>query len=541
MMTTDEEDSGTTKEDTGPAEDLGGDDDTGTPPEDNGGPPDDDGTPPEDDGNLPDDSGVPPMDSGMMMDGGAPTDTPAPTDRGPTDVPSDRPTVPGCPTVTTTRTDPCPGVTSCGLPSSATVRVTGATSTLTEHQVQVTLPPSVRSAVGSACDRMVFRASGGAWAPHWVQDCAMGTVWVRVPTIAGGTATTLTLHYGGSTAVAAANSYDDTFDRVPLGARDLLGAWTFDEGTGATTCPSAGAVPFDAYIHYTPYNDPQTDVTTRPELWSTEAPPSILNASARFTRGQHSLNFPRHPVTPEAGVMSPNRLVNWQTRSAAPFNTATRQLTVGLWVYAINPANTFGDNFQTVVCQGMPELSVRQSVMPDANVIDNSIFNSWAIFFRSDNDEDTYFQGNSCVAPCTHVDSYAHITTREPLPRAAFAGRWHFLAITVDTTTRPHATRRSYYDGQSYQFPTDLDLFPEDVYCPMGPGHCNWPPEAPIQYYPAPIVLGADMNDGEPQLGLEGRVDDLFIINRAISPDEMRAYRERRRYTADALSVTVTP
>ena len=71
----------------------------------------------------------------------------------------------------------------------------------------------------------------------------------------------------------------------------------------------------------------------------------------------------------------------------------------------------------------MPDLATRMAVMPDAQVVDNSIFNPWAIFFRSDNVDDTYFQGNSCVEPCTNVDSYAHITTREPLTSAQFAGK----------------------------------------------------------------------------------------------------------------------
>ena len=123
------------------------------------------------------------------------------------------------------------------------------------------------------------------------------------------------------------------------------------------------------------------------------------------------------------------------------------------------PANAFGDNFQTVVCQGMPDLATRMAVMPDAQVIDNSIFNPWAIFFRSDNVDDTYFQGNSCVEPCTNVDSYAHITTREPLMSAQFANKWHFMAITVDTMTTPHATRRSFYDDRTYSFPADLTAF----------------------------------------------------------------------------------
>ena len=67
------------------------------------------------------------------------------------------------------------------------------------------------------------------------------------------------------------------------------------------------------------------------------------------------------------------------------------------------------------------------------------------------------------------------------------------------------------------------------------------PPEAVIEYPPAPVVIGADLNDGEAQLGIHGVVDDLFIIGRAISPAEMTAYRERRQYCPDTLTATVTP
>lgn len=474
-------------------------------------------------------------------------DRPDPLD----DVPlADRPDVPlrpACPPyVAPARPEPCAGRPDCALPLRARVDVTGATGPLQNFQVRVELPLAVRAAVGTACDRLVFRTMSNDWAPHWVADCAMGIVWVRVPAIEAGT-TVLTMHYGGVNPVPAAQSYDDTFDRVPLQAANLLGAYSFDEGMGSRTCPSGGllAPPFDAFIHETPYDEPQTEVEQKPPLWSTEAPLSLLNPAnpgGRFTRGQHSLNFPRHPVLPAARIASPNRLVNWQSPDGRPFNTATRQLTVGVWVYAASPANAFGDNFQTVVCQGMPDLAARMAAMPGAPVIDNSIFNPWAIFFRSDTVDDTFFQGNSCVAPCTSVDSYAHITTREPLTRAQFANKWHFMAMTVDTTTVPQTTRRSFYDDRSYAFPMDLDLFPEKVYCPMGPRMCRWPPEAPIQYFPpAPVVLGADMNDGEPQLGLEGRIDDFFVINRAASPEEIQAYRERRQYSPMPIRVTVTP
>ena len=40
---------------------------------------------------------------------------------------------------------------------------------------------------------------------------------------------------------------------------------------------------------------------------------------------------------------------------------------------------------------------------------------------------------------------------------------------------------------------------------------------------------------------LEGRVDDFFVINRAASPEEIQAYRERRQYSAMPITTMVTP
>jgi len=55
------------------------------------------------------------------------------------------------------------------------------------------------------------------------------------------------------------------------------------------------------------------------------------------------------------------------------------------------------------------------------------------------------------------------------------------------------------------------------------------------------VILGGDMNNGEVALGLEGRLDDVFILGRAASVGELAAWRERRQYSADPISATVTP
>lgn len=453
---------------------------------------------------------------------------------------------PPCPEPTLPRrTDPCPIRGNCGLPSTARVNITGARSVLYEFQVRVVLPPAIRGAVGPMCDRLAFRTPNNQWVPHFVTNCAMGEVWIRVPEIQP-TGTVVALHYGGSTGVPAAQSYDDTFDRVPLDAPDLLGAWTFDEGTGTRTCPAAGTVAFDAYIHDSPYARGLGEVRRRPELWSREAPPSLLapnNPAARFSRRQFSLNFERSDTIPNPRmptVTRVDRLVNWRSDSNIPFRMATEQLTVGLWVYTETPANEFEDNFQTVICYGMP---ARPRPPFQGAMLDGiSIFNSWALFFRSDDADNSFLQGNTCVFPCINVDQYVHITTKRPFPRAAFTRRWHFVAMTVDTTTRPHATRRSYFDEETYEFPRDLNLFPEDTYCPGPPEArvCRYPPDTTIYYYDAPVVLGADLNGGEARLNLEGKIDDLFVLHRAASPEEIRAYRERRKYSPDPIMATVT-
>lgn len=461
------------------------------------------------------------------------------------DLPDAPPLGPPCPApAAPRRTDPCPTRGDCGLPSAARVNITGARTVLREFQVRVVLPAAIRAAAGPACDRLSFRTPANQWVPHFVTNCAMGEVWIRVPEVqpAG---TVVALNYGGPTPVPAAQSYDDTFDRVPTAAAGLIGAWSFDEGTGTRSCPAAGGVAFDAYIHDNPFARGLGEVRRRPELWSREAPPSMLapdNAAARFSRGQFSLNFERSDTIPDPrqpAVTRVDRLVNWRSDSNLTFRAANDQLTVGVWVYTETPANEFEDNFQTVICYGMP---AHPRPPFQGAVLDGiSIFNPWALFFRSDDANNTFLQGNTCVFPCINIDQYAHITTKRPFTREAFTRRWHFAAMTVDTTSRPHATRRSYFDGDAYEFPRDLNLFPEDTYCPGPPDArvCRYPPDTAIYYYDAPVVLGADLNAGEARLNLEGKIDDLFIIGRAAPPEEIRAYRERRKYSPDPVVATV--
>lgn len=434
------------------------------------------------------------------------------------------------------RTDPCPGRLDCGFSTHGRVRITGARATTRELQVRVELPPAVRVATGAACDRIVFRATTGAWAPHWVQDCVAGVVWVRVPVLEA-SGTELAMHYGGGASVAAANSYDDTFDRVPLSAPSLLGAWTFDEGSGTRACPAAGTAFFDAWIDAAPYDAPHPEVSARPSLWTTDVPASPLGA--RFTRGNHALDFPRSQVITNPArptVTRPGRLVNWRTTDSTSLR-ATAAITVGAWVYTATPANEFEDNWQTVISYGMP--ADPTPPFPGADVSTLGNFNPWAIFFQGVNPAETVLMTNTCAYPCLEDDEYAHVATRDPLPREALLGAWHFVAMTVDTTTVPHTTRRAFYDARVFEYPRDMFTWPPEMFCPGGV--CRTPPDGRIQYYDAPVILGGDMNNGEVALGLEGKLDDVFILGRAATVGELAAWRERRQYTADPLTSTVTP
>lgn len=466
--------------------------------------------------------------------------TAPPTDTG-VDVARDTgvvaPTDGGCPAPTPPpRTDPCPGSTDCGLSTHGRVRFTGARTTARELQVRVELPASVRVATGAACDRLVFRTTTGAWAPHWVQDCAAGILWVRVPQI-DATGTDLAMHYGAGTTAPAANSYDDTFDRIPLSAPSLLGAWTFDEGSGTRACPAAGTAFFNAWIDAAPYDAPHPELSSRPPLWTTNVPASPLGG--RFTRGNRALDFPRSQVIVNPSrptVTRPGRLVNWRTPDSASLR-ASAAITVGAWVYTATPANEFEDNWQTVISYGMPADPTPPFPGADVSMLGN--FNPWAIFFQGVNPAETVLMTNTCAYPCLEDDEYAHIATRDPLPREALVGAWHFVAMTVDTTTPPHTTRRAFYDARVFEYPRVMVTWPPEMFCPGGT--CRAPPDGRIQYYDAPVILGGDMNNGEVALGLEGRLDDVFILGRAASVGELAAWRERRQYSADPISATVTP
>lgn len=138
-------------------------------------------------------------------------------------------------------TDPCGMAGSaCGLGQRSMVQLAANGRAAESVQVRVDLPVAwVGTSLRMDCSDLVFREMDGTWAPHWVEECAPMAgggprVWVRIRRLDPQAGATLAVHHGGPS-VAAAQSFDRVFDRVPSRDPALLGAWTFDEGMGNAT------------------------------------------------------------------------------------------------------------------------------------------------------------------------------------------------------------------------------------------------------------------------------------------------------------------
>lgn len=124
------------------------------------------------------------------------------------------------------------------------------------------------------------------------------------------------------------------------------------------------------------------------------------------------------------------------------------------------------------------------------------------------------------------LTSTAHVTTRgRPFTAEEFARRWHFVAITVDAHPCDAScdAPEPYFDSAMYEFPRDLDRGRRSATAPAAVRRairliCPFSMTRARGHRRRHDVARA-------QLGLEGKVDDLFVFARAISPDEMRAYR----------------
>jgi hypothetical protein len=418
--------------------------------------------------------------------------------------------------------DPCAGTTSCGLSTRSTVTfgATGATST--DVQVKVTLPvvtwKSTDGTLRSDCTDLVFRNPDNSWAPHWVEDCTAGTVWVRIKRLDAATGAVIGVHHGGA-AMASTASFDRVFDRVPSTDPALATAWTFDEGAGTTT-RNYGAPAF-AWHGPVGTTDPANKVFSGPQAAALWAPQgggwgSRADTGVRFSTGHAARISDR---------------VTWQTDPANTPKPASG-LTVGAW-FTTNeapgaPGSIGHDNaWTTVLCYGATE------GWPFA------IANPFGLFMWESDTDMIKVQGNSCHNGCTsegtfgvNRSDYDHMATTRwytyaDLVGSAAAPKWHFMALSLNYQTN---VRHIYMDG------VDEPIEPNDYFnnTPPSTGNIFWIPNAPI-------VLGADYNNGIDGLTLAGDLDDVFILNRAATVPELAAFRERRRPITLPSATVTTP
>lgn len=129
----------------------------------------------------------------------------------------------------------------------AAVSIANGGQGLSDFQVLVVLDTAARIAAGQlrsdAGDLRFTDASGAVQLPYWIES-GVGTsatrVWVRVPALPGaGTATILA--WFGNPGATGASSVTATFLREIGGTQPpLVGAWSFDEGTGGTSADASG-------------------------------------------------------------------------------------------------------------------------------------------------------------------------------------------------------------------------------------------------------------------------------------------------------------
>ena len=53
------------------------------------------------------------------------------------------------------------------------------------------------------------------------------------------------------------------------------------------------------------------------------------------------------------------------------------------------------------------------------------------------------------------------------------------------------------------------------------------PADVAIDFDERPVTFGADFDDGKPAFPFKGRIDDVRIDDRALTPDEIDALRRR--------------
>jgi hypothetical protein len=343
--------------------------------------------------------------------------------------------------------------------------------------------------------------------------------------------------------------------------------------------PRRGHVPFDAYIHQTSTDAPPSGRRRPPAALERRRAPSRRSTPRRAFAQPALAQLPQRAM-----VLNPPGSRRGQPRDQLALGLVGalqhRARTSSPWACGCGPSRRPTHYERQLPDGGLlrharpghARAAFWRCRRPTPASIDNSIFNPWAIFFRGDGEDDTLYQGNTCVEPCLDVMQYAHITTTEPLTGSASStagtssrspstpprGRTPCAAAstTASTYELPADARASSRETGTY-CPSTLRFgdcnpcskataaahraVPDGLRAPVPPGQAlHQPPGGAHRSIRPPRWSSAPTSTTAAQLGIEGQVDDLFIMSRAISPEEMRAYRERRQYSADESRIRVT-
>ncbi len=412
-------------------------------------------------------------------------------------------------------TDPCgmPGST-CSLTGRNSVRFAGSGPTVDSVQVRVDLPASWKGAsLRADCSDLVFREMDGTWAPHWVEDCnaaAGPRVWLRVKHLDASAGTTVTAFHGGA-AQPMAQSFDRVFDKLPSRDPAMMGGWTFDEGRGAHTRHSGPSATFW-------YAIPASSDPAAPQSDSSSLAAAIWTPTdGGFWNGRRDVKF-----TSGHAFKVKDKTTFRVTPAQSP--KPTRGITLAAW-FKVDHAEMAWDWITPVSYGSTVEWGQMFAATDPAGVVGN--FNPYALFLKSGADINGQIQAfgeaNDCDNRCSHEGDYNHVQTVRPLVSdAQLTAEWHFMVMTLDFMTHE---RHLYWDGMDYGFEM----------CPGSTTQiCDHFLGTPISQTllfavpDVPLTIGADYNYSVDGYGLDGQLDDVFILNRAASAADVQAFYERR-------------
>ena len=254
--------------------------------------------------------------------------------------------------------------------------------------------------------------------------------------------TVVAMNYGGATPVPAAQSHDDTFDRVPAAANLIA--------RGPSTRAPAPASALSAARRRL-RRAASTTATLRLRFrWRCAAALSLEprgaapmlapdNAAARFARAV-SLNFERSDTIPTRGSPpSPASTARQLAQRLQPPSAPPTTSSPSAWVYTRRRANEFETTSRrssVTACSAHPRLPSRARSSTASR-----IFQTLGALLPA---RTTRTTPSSRATPAS---SPASTSTSTPTsPRSALHPRGLHpplapAAMTVDTTTRPHATR----------------------------------------------------------------------------------------------------